>query len=104
MMKSIYSLLIMAVAFFSINLQNTIADDFVSKNITFNNGETILAATLTIPDTLNTYPTVVMATGSGQQNRDEEIYGFKIFKTIAEHLTKNGFAVLRIDDRGTGEV
>lgn len=102
-MKLIYAMLILAVSLFTLNTNITYAEDFVSKDLTFNNGETILAATLTIPDTLKAYPTVVMATGSGQQNRDEEIYGFKIFKIIAEHLTKNGFAVLRIDDRGAGK-
>jgi pimeloyl-ACP methyl ester carboxylesterase len=43
-----------------------------------------------------------MITGSGAQNRDEEIYGFKIFKIIAEHLANKDIAVLRYDDRGVG--
>jgi hypothetical protein len=43
-----------------------------------------------------------MITGSGPQNRDEEIFGFKPFRIIADHLTRRGIAVLRYDDRGIG--
>ncbi len=43
-----------------------------------------------------------MITGSGPQNRDEELFGFKPFKIIADYLTRNGIAVLRYDDRGVG--
>ena len=43
-----------------------------------------------------------MITGSGTQNRDEEIFGFKLFRVIADHLTRQGIAVLRCDDRGLG--
>ena len=42
-----------------------------------------------------------MVTGSGAQNRDEEIMGHKPFFVIADYLTRNGIAVLRCDDRGT---
>lgn len=42
-----------------------------------------------------------MVTGSGAQNRDEEIMGHKPFLVIADYLTRNGIAVLRCDDRGT---
>ena len=45
---------------------------------------------------------MVLISGSGAQNRDENIFGFKIFGTIADHLTRNGIAVLRYDDRGIG--
>jgi len=45
---------------------------------------------------------VVLVNGSGQQNRDSEVFGHRPFKVLADHLTKNGFAVLRYDDRGVG--
>lgn len=61
-----------------------------------------LAGTLSVPDTIEPKAAIVMATGSGQQNRDEEILGHRPFKTIADHLTANGYAVLRMDDRGIG--
>ena len=60
-----------------------------------------LAGTLTLPQTGNKFPAVVLVTGSGAQNRDEEIMGHKPFLVIADHLTRNGIAVLRCDDRGT---
>ncbi len=59
-----------------------------------------LAGTLTLPKGNGPFPAVVLITGSGQQNRDEEIFGHKSFLLIADYLTKRGFAVLRCDDRG----
>ena len=44
-----------------------------------------------------------MITGSGPQNRDEELLGHKPFLVIADHLTKKGIGVLRYDDRGTAK-
>jgi len=61
-----------------------------------------LSATLTIPEGEGPFPAVIMITGSGAQNRDEELMGHKPFLVIADHLTRNGIAVLRYDDRGTG--
>ena len=60
-----------------------------------------LAGTLTLPEKGNKFPAVVLVTGSGAQNRDEEIMGHKPFLVIADYLTRNGIAVLRCDDRGT---
>jgi alpha/beta superfamily hydrolase len=59
-------------------------------------------ATITIPVGKGPFPTALLLTGSGQQNRDEEILGHKPFAVIADHLTRNGFIVLRVDDRGMG--
>jgi len=44
-----------------------------------------------------------MITGSGLQDRDETIFNHKPFAVIADYLTKNGFAVLRVDDRNMGK-
>jgi len=73
-----------------------------SEEVTFTNGDITLAGTLTTPETEGKHPAVVMITGSGPQNRDEELFGFKPFKIIADYLTRNGIAVLRYDDRGVG--
>jgi dienelactone hydrolase len=73
-----------------------------SEEVTFTNGDIKFAGTLTIPKTEGKHPTVVMITGSGPQNRDEELFGFKPFKIIADYLTRNGIAVLRYDDEGVG--
>jgi len=48
------------------------------------------------------FPAVVLVTGSGAQNRDEELMGHKPFLVLADHLTRRGIAVLRYDDRGVG--
>lgn len=61
-----------------------------------------LGGTLTIPEGEGPFPAVILVSGSGSQNRDEEIYGHKPFKLIADHLTRKGIAVLRYDDRGVG--
>jgi uncharacterized protein len=49
------------------------------------------------------YPAVILITGSGQQDRDETLFGHKPFAVIADYLTRRGFVVLRVDDRGIGK-
>ncbi len=61
----------------------------------------MLAGTLTLPATEGPFPAIVLISGSGPQNRNEEIAGHKPFLVLADHLTRQGFAVLRYDDRGT---
>jgi pimeloyl-ACP methyl ester carboxylesterase len=56
-----------------------------------------------MPKETGVFPAVILITGSGPQNRDEEILGHKPFLVIADYLTRNGIAVLRCDDRGTNE-
>jgi pimeloyl-ACP methyl ester carboxylesterase len=60
------------------------------------------AGTLTMPFSGTNFPAVVLITGSGAQNRDEEVMGHKPFLVLADHLTRHGIAVLRYDDRGVG--
>jgi hypothetical protein len=62
-----------------------------------------LAATLTLPHGTGPHPAVVLISGSGPQNRDEEVFGHKPFLVLADHLTRQGIAVLRYDDRGIGK-
>ncbi len=59
-----------------------------------------LAGTLTLPQGKGPFPAVVLVTGSGPQNRDEEILGHKPFLVIADYLAQRGIASLRWDDRG----
>lgn len=61
-----------------------------------------LAGTLTLPQGEGPSPAVIMISGSGAQDRNEEIVGHKPFWVIADHLSRNGIAVLRFDDRGFG--
>ena len=72
------------------------------EEVSFENGEIHLEGTLTLPEGAGPFPAVVMITGSGPQNRDEELVGFPLFRVIADHLTPRGIAVLRYDDRGVG--
>lgn len=60
-----------------------------------------LAGTLTLPSKEGRFPAVILISGSGPQNRDEELMGHKPFLVLSDLLTKNGIAVLRFDDRGT---
>ena len=63
-----------------------------------------IAGTLTLPYGVEgQVPAVILITGSGAQNRDEELMGHKPFKVIAEYLSTRGYAVLRCDDRGVGK-
>ena len=62
--------------------------------------EATLAGTLTLPQDARCV--VLMVTGSGQQNRDEELFEHKPFAVIADYLARHGIATLRYDDRATG--
>lgn len=61
-----------------------------------------LAGMLTIPQSEGPFPAVILISGSGQQNRDEEILGHRPFLILSDYLTRRGIAVLRVDDRGIG--
>jgi pimeloyl-ACP methyl ester carboxylesterase len=78
---------------------------YYSEEIKFKNTESeiVLSGTLTLPKEDGKFPAVVLISGSGPQNRDEELLGHKPFLVLADYLTKNGIAVLRFDDRGTAE-
>lgn len=75
-----------------------------AEEVTYRNdaAEITLAGTLTLPAGEGPFPAALLITGSGPQNRDEEIFQHKPFWVIADHLTRRGFAVLRVDDRGVG--
>lgn len=62
-----------------------------------------LAGTLTLPKKEGIFPVVVLISGSGPQNRDEQLMGHKPFLVLSDYLTNNGIAVLRFDDRGTAD-
>jgi len=62
-----------------------------------------IGGTLSIPANLKTSLLVIMSSGSGPQDRDETLEGFKIFKVIADHLASKGIASFRYDDRGVRE-
>ena len=77
---------------------------YKEESVSFTNAQYTFNGTLTLPEnyTKNT-PVVLMVTGSGQQNRDEELFGHKPFAVIADALARQGIASLRYDDRGWGD-
>lgn len=76
---------------------------YYTEEVTFTNenANIELAGTLSLPQQEGVFPVVVLISGSGPQNRDEELFGHRPFLVLADHLTRNGIAVLRYDDRGT---
>ena len=62
-----------------------------------------LAGELTMPHVGGPFKAVVLISGSGPQDRNEELAGHKPFLVLSDHLTRAGFAVLRYDDRGFGD-
>lgn len=77
-------------------------EEEVSYNNKLEEGVT-LAGTLTIPEGKGPFPAVILISGSGPQDRNEEMLGHKPFLVIADHFTRKGIAVLRFDDRGVGK-
>lgn len=78
---------------------------YYSEDVTFQNikAKISLSGTLTLPKRNGFFPSVILITGSGPQNRNEELLGHKPFLVISDYLTKKGIAVLRYDDRGVGD-
>lgn len=62
-----------------------------------------LSGTLTTPNGKGPFPAVILISGSGPQDRNEELMGHKPFHILADYLSRNGIAVLRYDDRGVGK-
>ncbi len=75
---------------------------YKTEEVRYSNGAIELAGTLTLPAGAGPFPAALLITGSGAQNRDEELLGHKPFLVLADHLTRGGIAVLRVDDRGVG--
>ena len=63
----------------------------------------VIAGTITKPKGAGPFPSVILISGSGPQNRNGELFGHKPFWVIADYLTGNGIAVFRYDERGVGE-
>lgn len=77
---------------------------YSSRNVHFTNADSSIqfGATLTIPEK-GFSKAVVMVSGTGKQDRDGTMAGHKMFLVLADQLSRKGIAVLRVDDRGTGE-
>ncbi|MEP6464708.1 MAG: alpha/beta fold hydrolase [Parafilimonas sp.] len=75
---------------------------YKSEEVIYNANGLQYGGTITIPQGSGTFPAVLLITGSGQQDRDETIFGHKPFAVLADALTRDEFIVLRVDDRGIG--
>lgn len=76
------------------------AEEVRYSNLT---ADAILAGTLTLPRSEKPSPAVLLIAGSGRVDRDETVFGHKPFLVLADHLTRQGFVVLRVDKRGVGQ-
>lgn len=80
---------------------------YKQEDITFTNpkGDISLAGTLTLPTDGKASKIVILISGSGPQDRNEEIPGInhRTFLVLSDELTRQGIAVLRYDDRGVGK-
>ncbi len=88
-----------------VRYQNPKSIDYVQEEVKFknNNGGHFLAGTLTIPKSGKFEKVAILVSGSGPQNRNEELLGHKPFLVLSDFLTRNGIAVLRYDDRGIAD-
>ena len=102
--KRAFVLLLLLVLTGGMRAQTFTEQDFSLDLVNAERHDTMrIAGTLTMPDGVEgQVPAVILITGSGAQNRDEELMGHKPFKVIAEYLSARGYAVLRCDDRGVG--
>jgi uncharacterized protein len=75
---------------------------YQEEEVTYQNGDITLAGTFTLPEGEGPFPAVLMLTGSGAQDRNEEILNHRPFLVLADAMTRAGVAVLRVDDRGVG--
>lgn len=78
---------------------------YVSEDFVYQGVKTKLkyGATLTYPKDTLRHPLLILISGSGAQDRDETLFDHKPFAVIADYFTKNGFAVMRVDDRSIGK-
>lgn len=79
---------------------------YTAREVSFTNAEAgaTLAGTLVIPQGASAdTPVIIMVSGSGLENRDEEIFDHKPFLVLADHLARHGVASLRYDDRSYGQ-
>jgi len=78
---------------------------YIEEEVAYENKEAgiTLAGTLTLPSGKGPSPVVLLISGSGPQDRNETIYNHHPFLVLADYLTRQGIAVLRVDDRGVGE-
>ncbi len=94
------------IAFSQSDVLESAGNDSINSDnaIVYNNVDTArLVGTWLTPDSGKMKAVLVLATGSGLQDRDETLLNHKPFRAIAQRLSKEGYGVLRLDDRGVGK-
>jgi len=76
---------------------------YSEEEVSFTNAEVTLAGTLTLPNSKGPFPAVILLHGSAPLDRDSSLFGHKPFLVWADHLTRQGIAVLRFDKRSAGK-
>jgi len=76
---------------------------YTSTDIAFDNADVKLAGTFTVPQGQGPFPAVVLVHGSGSIDRDGSVFGHRPLLVLADHLSREGIAVLRYDKRGVGK-
>jgi len=78
---------------------------YIEKKVAYTNlkAGVKLGGTLTLPSDKGVFPAVLLISGSGLQDRNETVFGHRPFLVLADYLTRQGIAVLRVDDRGVRE-
>jgi uncharacterized protein len=77
---------------------------YMNQDVSFNNdrGHVKLAGTFSVPNGQGPFPAVLLIAASGPEGRDENAGGHLVFVVLADHLLRQGVAVLRYDKRGIG--
>lgn len=104
-MSFLHTLLLTLPSFFQPGTPSVAIDTpYQSVNVDYYNADSTIhfGATLTMPHTKQPCPAVVLLSGTGKQDRDGTMAGHRMFFVIADYLSRNGVAVLRVDDRGVG--
>ncbi|MEO7495801.1 MAG: alpha/beta hydrolase [Massilia sp.] len=80
------------------------AAPYSAQEVSFANvkADVKLTGVWSVPPGAGPFPAVVLVAGSGQHTRDEVAFGHKVFMVLADHLNRQGIAVLRYDKRGVG--
>lgn len=100
----ILTLSILIFSFFGCKQEKQIKNS-LSENIVFQNkkADIVLSGTLSLPSKEGAFPAVILISGNGKHNRNEEFGPFKPFLDISNYFTERGIAVLRYDKRGVGK-
>jgi len=80
------------------------SQEYISDSVIFysKTDSVRFGATITKPLKGKNHTAIVLISGTGMQDRDGTMGNIKLFSILADHLSKNGYVVLRMDDRGVG--